>query len=247
MFELDKNNKGFAMISIYLLVFYVLSSLILMILKLTNINDESLLSSLHNLITYIILLVGLLFVTSKDLKEELGLVIKDKKTLIYNVFASYGVLYVINAVINALITNLTYYGNIVGRLLGQNFEIISTSTNQSELVELIRSPYGWMILLTAGFIGPICEELVFRKGIFSICKSKEGALLISSVAFAAIHIISAIGSFNAISLIVMTLPYLFSGVAFGYIYIKNDCNIWIPTIVHALSNIISILAILFII
>ena len=154
------------MISIYLLVFYVLSSLILMILKLTNINDESLLSSLHNLITYIILLVGLLFVTSKDLKEELGLVIKDKKTLIYNVFASYGVLYVINAVINVLITNLTYYGNIVGRLLGQNFEIISTSTNQSELVELIRSPYGWMILLTAGFIGPICEELVFRKGIF---------------------------------------------------------------------------------
>ena len=72
-------------------------------------------------------------------------------------------------------------------------------------------------------------------------------LLLSSICFGLIHITSSFGYYNGLSLLLMTIPYVISGVAFGYIYIKNDCNIVVPTIVHMLSNIISMLGIIFLI
>ena len=41
----------------------------------------------------------------------------------------------------------------------------------------------------------------------------------------------------------MTIPYIISGIAFGIVYIKSNCNIVSVTIAHMLSNIISILLI----
>ena len=103
------------------------------------------------------------------------------------------------------------------------------------------------MFLSAGILGPICEEVVFRKAFFNICKTKEMGILLSSLCFGLIHITSSIGQYNPLSLIIMTIPYVTSGIAFGIIYIKNDCNIVVPTIVHMISNIISMLGIIFLI
>ena len=103
------------------------------------------------------------------------------------------------------------------------------------------------MFLSAGILGPICEELVFRRAFFNICKTKEMGLLLSSLCFGLIHITSSIGEYDLVSMILMTIPYVVSGVAFGIIYIKNDCDIVVPTIIHMLSNIVSMLGILFLI
>mgnify|MGYP003307871285 CR=1 FL=1 len=125
-----------------------------------------------------------------------------------------------------------------------NSEITSTADNQNIIEEILQGKGFIFMFLSAGILGPLCEELVFRKAFFSVCKTKEMGILLSSLCFGLIHITSSIGQYDWLSMILMTIPYVASGVAFGIIYIKNDCNIVVPTIVHMLSNIISMVGIL---
>ena len=133
------------------------------------------------------------------------------------------------------------------QLMGINKTINSTSDNQSVIEEMMRSSGAIPMFLSAVVIGPICEELVFRKAIFDVFKKPEIAIIVSSIAFGLIHIISSIGISTPLELCLMTIPYVSSGIAFGYIYIRFKQNIWIPIIAHTLSNFISMIGIIFLI
>lgn len=247
MNEIEKKNKAFSIITAYLIIYFlgavIISLIFSLIVKKFNLSDNDM-NSYMNLGVYTLLFGVLFYITYKDLYSEFNTLKTDNVSIFYKIIASYGIFYAINIGISILTENINNYANIVGNLLGQRNNLVLVSDNQSVIEEMLSSKSAWAMIISAGLLGPICEELVFRKAIFDLCKTKEMAILISSALFGSIHIISSIGLYSGMSIILMTIPYIFSGVALGIIYIKNDCNIWVPTIVHTLSNLISIIGIM---
>ena len=251
-FETKKKNGLYTIVT-YLIVFNIvsllISAIVLEILKSLNMNlmikeNENLASSILNLIVYIILIIGIGYFNWHEVKTDVKEFVKDKGNIIFKVLASYGIFLAINLFISSMITNIEFYYNLTSDILG-NTPINTTSNNQIIIEDILHSKAFWMMFLSAGILGPICEEVVFRKAFFNICKTKEMGILLSSLCFGLIHITSSINQYDPLSLILMAIPYITSGIAFGIIYIKNDCNITVSTIVHMLSNIISMLGIIF--
>ena len=112
----------------------------------------------------------------------------------------------------------TYLNMIIGAFLGKD---INNAT--SELIE--KSPV-WLIILVAVVIGPIVEELIFRKFLMD----KLGmygdriAIVVSAVSFGIFH-------GNLYQLFYATLL----GFLLAYMYSKTS-NIWYPIAMHMLIN-----------
>jgi membrane protease YdiL (CAAX protease family) len=68
-------------------------------------------------------------------------------------------------------------------------------------------------------------------------------MIISSFAFGIIHVLSEP---SILALMINIIPYLVMGFVFGYLYIKHERNLFVVTMVHILTNIISIISILLI-
>ena len=250
-----KKRNGLNTIVTYLLVFNIISILISSIvasifnsmnMSLEIQENKHLFSSLINMLVYIVLLIGVGYFNYKEIKDDLGDFIKDKQNIAVKIIAAYGIFLAINMFINSLITNIENYHNLTSSILGNN-PLNTTADNQTTIEQILNGKGLLMMFLSAGILGPICEEVVFRKAFFNICETKEMGILLSSLFFGLIHITSSIGQYDTLSMILMTIPYITSGIAFGIIYIKNDCNIVVPTIVHMISNIISMLGIIFLI
>ncbi len=251
-FEIKRKNGLYTIVA-YLIIFNIISALIssviITLLKTFDMNLEiaentNLAQALINLVVYIILIIGVGYFNFQDVKTDAIEFIKDKENIIVKIIAAYGIFLVINLFVNSLITNIEAYYVLTCDILG-NEPLSTTANNQNAIEEILRGKGFIFMFLSAGILGPICEEVVFRKAFFNICKTKEMGILLSSLCFGLIHITSSIGQYNLLSLAIMTIPYITSGIAFGIIYIKNDCNIVVPTIVHMLSNIISMFGIIF--
>jgi membrane protease YdiL (CAAX protease family) len=99
------------------------------------------------------------------------------------------------------------------------------------------------MVLSAVILGPIVEELIFRKAIFGLFKSDYAGLAVSTLAFGAIHLLS---ESSIASALVNGITYFIMGLIFGYIYIKNNRNLYAPLAVHIISNAVSVFMLLFI-
>lgn len=250
----NPKKKGLLALAIYILIFSLGAILVsfavevgymLMGMDILEENNYTFASALINLITYIILLAALLLLYRKDLVVEFKDLKKySKGALVVKIIAGFGIFYAISMFGNAIVSNIEYYADIVYKIfkLG-SFD--ATSDNQASIEAMLQGPSFAMMFLAAGFMGPLCEELVFRKALFATCKSKTTAILVSSILFGFIHVSTAFFMYDATVAFLMLFPYVISGVALAVVYIKGDCNIWIPTIAHMLSNIISMVAILF--
>lgn len=117
------------------------------------------------------------------------------------------------------------------------------SLNQTLLEGIITSsPFNSLVLFCSIVIlGPIIEELIFRKAIYTLAVNKILGLVISSLAFGLMHTIGY--NYSPIELLINTIPYITSGVIFGILYIKTD-NIIAPIFMHALLNGLSFLLII---
>lgn len=154
-----------------------------------------------NSITYLITLIALLLVVFKDWKKLL-LSFKKGNSYIYG-FAGFACL--IGFVI---IYNFVYY------LITKSE--MPTNNNETD-INNITDNYFALSIIVFGFIGPICEELTYRVGLFSFLKrySKWLAYPITILVFALIHF-----SFTRnIGVELLNLPiYLFAGLTLTYIY-----------------------------
>lgn len=83
--------------------------------------------------------------------------------------------------------------------------------------------------VSASVSGPAMEEIVFRLVPFSLIRSRNAALVVSSVLFAIAHAPSPLSA----------LPYLAAGVIFGISYMRN--GIAGSTISHSVYNILALL------
>lgn len=131
--------------------------------------------------------------------------------------------------------------NIISFMLYRIFDIIpETSMNQMMINRALKSPGAIFIILTAVFVGPIVEELVFRKSFFGLIKNPKIALTVSSVCFGLIHMTTEIIQGDILMVVINGIGYISGGLALGYIYMKENKNIFIPIIAHMAYNLLSI-------
>jgi membrane protease YdiL (CAAX protease family) len=138
-------------------------------------------------------------------------------------------------------------GNIFANVLTQLLYFItgkeeSISVNQSIILESLRGGGAFLMILSAVILGPIVEELIFRKAFFGIISNQKIAMVVSSLLFGLIHVLAEP---TFLDLVINIIPYVIIGFVFGSIYIKHQKNIFIVTIIHMITNLISIISILF--
>lgn len=94
-----------------------------------------------------------------------------------------------------------------------------------------------LMIFNTCIYSPITEELAFRKSIKDCTTNKWIYILISSLLFGLLHIISYIDS--PLSLLYI-ISYGSLGIIFAYIYYKTD-NIYSTITIHAMHNILAII------
>lgn len=198
---------------------------------LTTLSDFS--TALANFLIYLAMLPPILFLLKKDLSDDFVKFKSKKKEWI--IIIAVGYLYLI---LGNILSN--FLSNFMSSALNVP---ISESLNQLTIIAALQSDGTLLMMLSAILFGPIIEELIFRKAIFGIFKKDMTGLIVSSVIFGSIHLVSEPSLASAL---VNGMAYFIMGAVFGIIYLKNEKNIYAPMIVHILSNLIAVLGILFI-
>ncbi len=139
-------------------------------------------------------------------------------------------------------------GNIISNVLIEVMQLLTNTQseiamNQAIIMESLQGNGVILMIISAVLLGPIVEELIFRKAIFGLFKNNTIAMIVSSFAFGIIHVLSE-PSF--IDLLINIIPYVVMGFVFGYLYVKHERNLFVVTFVHILTNLISIISILLI-
>lgn len=192
-------------------------------------------NSLLNVVIYIILFIPIVWFLRSDLLFDYRLSLKLNKKIIGFVIAGY--LYVIfgNIISNVFI-------NLIAFIFSSNY---TPASNQVFIESMLNDNGVFLMIIGAVILGPIVEELIFRKAMFGLIRKPQIALIVSSLIFALIHVVTELFSASFISIVLTTIPYLTMGFIFGFIYLKYNKNIYIVTLVHMLTNLISILGILY--
>lgn len=213
----------------YILTVTLGADLIKSILKQLT-NDSYAIAAFTNFISYILLLILLLIILKKDLKTDFT-IYKNQDKKVRNIGAGY-LLIIFGNLISATILSLLGKSNV-------------TSQNQEGINQLLNSKFMVIMIISLLFI-PIIEELIFRKAFFSLLDkfkfNKYLILISSSILFGLIHVIFNLS--NGLDELILSIPYITSGLVLGYIYISNDENIYTVTLVHILNNLIATILIL---
>jgi len=89
-----------------------------------------------------------------------------------------------------------------------------------------------LLLIAGGFIGPVCEEIIFRgvilKGFLHTYNPRK-AIIYSALIFGVIHFIP-----------LQVISAFFAGLVLGYIYYKTK-SLWLPIIIHVINNVLAFL------
>ncbi|MFA6627679.1 MAG: type II CAAX endopeptidase family protein [Bacilli bacterium] len=122
------------------------------------------------------------------------------------------------------------------------FGIEGDSANQQILIEATNSkakPFMFFMIVIAA---PFIEEMIFRKFIFGFCEktmklSKWWAFAISTIAFAAVHVMTDVDSF------IFIFQYLVLSGVISLSYVLSKKNIFVPMGIHFINNLISFIEI----
>ena len=207
---------------IFIFLIFLFHSIIYTIpLKLLNIDYDTLsyqMQILLSLISSTIVAIFILFIYRKYLKEK----IKDYKKNFKEYF-DIGFKYWILGLIGMCITNF-----LIAR-----FSPIDEANNEV-LVQAMLKKAPFLVFINAGLVAPFLEEMVFRKALGDIFKSKRIMVLMCGLIFGLIHVVfSAQTPWDYLYVI----PYGLLGGAFAYMLALKD-NIFISITFHMLHNII---------
>lgn len=141
-----------------------------------------------------------------------------------------------------------FAGNIFANVLSQLVYLVtgeeqSEAVNQTIIMEALQGNGVILMVISAVILGPIVEELIFRKAFFGIISNQKIAVIVSSLTFGLIHVLAEP---TITDLLINIIPYVVMGFVFGYIYTKHNKNLFVVTVVHMLTNLISIITILLI-
>ena len=105
------------------------------------------------------------------------------------------------------------------------------ATNEEAVQELIKSAK-IISIIAIGIIGPIIEELVFRKSFREVFKNNTLFVLMSGLVFGSLHVVLTI---TGPSDLLYIIPYSSLGIAFAYMYVKTN-SIYTSMIIHIFHN-----------
>ena len=226
---LKANLNKLLILLIYILVFFVLAELFVKIFenKVVDENSAILFTVINNIMIYLILIVSCCILLKKEIITDFKQLEKNNAVKIF-VTCLAGV-------------GLVYAGNLVGSILTTILGGEGSSANQETLEVVLLSKYGPIMLLMIVVIGPIVEELIFRKSMHEIFRYFKlpswAVLLISSVLFGLIHVVSAKD-------FVQVFPYICMGLTLGWLEIKTK-NIFPSIFVHIFNNGVAVAMIFF--
>lgn len=117
-----------------------------------------------------------------------------------------------------------------------------TNVNDSSIGAMVEENYG-LIAFGTVLLVPVAEETLYRGLIFGSLynRSRFAAYAVSSVAFAAMHVIGYIGHYPAAQLLLCLFQYFPAGLCLAWAYARAD-SIWAPILMHIAINQIGILS-----
>jgi len=182
--------------------------------RIINISDEQ--TIILGAVSNIILLIILFLIYRKDLIKE----IKIFKN-------SFG---------DSIDCGLKYWliglgGMVLFNIIIQ-FVLNSGQAANEQLVQQMIKSLPWLMLINAGIIGPIIEELCFSKSFYDLIKNKWLFVILSAFIFGALHVVTG---YESISDLLFILPYTSLGVAFALMYHKTK-SVCTPAIMHIIHN-----------
>lgn len=161
----------------------------------------------------------------EELQEQFSLILPKKKEFLKTIS-----LYMV------LIFLLTIASNLLSGSLKQSLGLPLQGQNDARIqVALLENPY--LFLLVGCFVGPVVEELFFRRfflGTFLAKFSNWIGIVLTTFLFAILHMHSWV-----LSEWVTAISYLGGGLLYTLLYLKKDKNIWYPIALHCCNNIIA--------
>lgn len=178
--------------------------------------------------TYISVVVALLLliIYRKDLKKEWK---KFKDNILYNVDTGFKCWIV--GLIVMIVSNLILL--TVFKTGGAN--------NENAVQSMIKS-LPWLMVIDAGIIAPFNEELVFRKTLKDVFRSKWLFVVLSFLLFGSVHVV---GSATTLTDYLYIIPYGALGGAFAVAYYKTD-TVFTSMSLHMFHNLLLTLISIFI-
>lgn len=222
-------NKKYILKSIItFILFYYSSYLQLIPILILNLNLDKLSGTnkvLLSMYSNIILLIILILLYKNDLKNEFK---KFKENLNKNIDTGfkYWLIGLMTMFISNIIINI-----IIGNGQAENEKIVQQM--------ITYAPY--IMVINAGIIAPIIEEITFRKAFKNVFNNKWLFILSSSLIFGSLHVITKLTS--PLDLLYI-IPYSSLGISLAYMYYKTD-TIYTSITMHIFHNtILTILSIL---
>ena len=161
----------------------------------------------------------------EELQEQFSLILPKKKEFLKTIS-----LYMV------LIFLLTIASNLLSGSLKQSLGLPLQGQNDARIqAALLENPY--LFLLVGCFIGPVVEELFFRRfflGTFLAKFSNWLGVVLTTFLFATLHMYSW-----ALSEWVTAISYIAGGLLLSILYLRKDKNIWYPIALHCCNNIIA--------
>jgi len=174
---------------------------------------------------YFLLFVLGILAYREEMQKQLSLILPKKKDFLKTIS-----LYMV------LVFLLTIASNLLSGFIKQTLGLPLQGQNDASIqVALLENPY--LFLLVGCFIGPVVEELFFRRfflGTFLAKFSNWIGIVLTTFLFAILHMHSWV-----LSEWVTAISYLGGGLLYTLLYLKKDKNIWYPIALHCCNNIIA--------
>lgn len=185
-----------------------------------------------NFVTYLILIGVIGFLLFPNLKRDFIPIKQRDRQLIIGMFTGVAIVFGASAVATIIQSLLSLVLKMPG----------GESLNQISIELALRGSGAPLMIISAVILGPIVEELIFRKATFELVRNKWAAAAVSTVLFALIHVSSELSNIaNFGHFIYVFLPYLTMGAAFAAVYIIFKQNIYTVIGAHMLWNLLAII------
>lgn len=160
------------------------------------------------------------------LKRSVLQMVHDPEALLFASAVGFGVYRVSSIVIGLLIT-----------LLFPDF----ANLNDGAVIDIL-GQYPLLMFVCTVVLAPVAEELLFRGLIFGWLQEKNVLLgyILSTLLFAAIHVVQYIGLYSVEHIFVALVMYLPAGLCFAWAYQRSG-SIISPILIHAINNFLAFL------
>ena len=136
-----------------------------------------------------------------------------------------------------------YAFNIFYSVILALFNVKADSNNNQQALDSVIKVYPIISIIVFGVLGPVCEELTYRVGLFDFVKRKNRILayVITIVVFTLIHF-----DFAASNIVneLINVPY-YAGAAFAFTFVFDRFGFSASVTAHIFNNLISVFVSMF--